>query len=368
MVGPDTVPDARQSPGLLGRLRRSAAPAAKRLLFRSGAYSALRSLRPSRGLAILRYHAICGPEGYAYAEPSICVAPSAFGEHLALLASEYRVLPLPEAVRCLREGKTLPRNAVAVTFDDGYADNLAAARLLRHYGLTATFYITTSCLAGELPFWPAELRQLVAGVRAPEIRMRARGGDVVIPCRTDGERRAAIRALSRLFKANSIAVREAFRSQLRSLAGGAEVVSPMLTWDQVREMHGMGMTIGAHTMTHPNLPNAGAAAASREIAGSKARVEQELGAPASMFSYPNGGAERYRTDEVEALVRAAGYEAATTSWNGFAGPSSNVFALERVQVAERVEDLAFALEVERFVFKPQPRTQTSVAGPRWTSN
>ena len=56
------------------------------------------------------------------------------------------------------------------------------------------------------------------------------------------------------------------------------------------------------------------------------------------------------------LVRDAGFEAATTSRNAFAGPHSDVYALERVQVQERLEDLAFALEIERFAFKPQPRT------------
>lgn len=345
----------RPSGNLLARLRRQAAPTAKRLLFRSGAYTALRTLHPSRNLAILRYHAVCGPEGRLYAEESICVTPAAFEQHVAYLTSEYRVLPLPEAVRYLREGKTLPVNAVAITFDDGYADNLAAAGVLARHGVTATFYVTTSCLADESPFWPSEIRHLVMRIEAPVIRLKSTGANVVIPCATDAERRLSIRTLAGIFKANTIPVREALREELRAAAGGRAAVSPMLTWDQVREMHGMGMTIGAHTMTHPNLPNAGQAAAWLEISGSKGRLERELGVPATMFSYPNGGAECYRTDEIEEMVRRAGFEAATTSWNGFATPRSNVYALERVQVSERVEDLTFALEIERFAFKPAPR-------------
>jgi peptidoglycan/xylan/chitin deacetylase (PgdA/CDA1 family) len=115
------------------------------------------------------------------------------------------------------------------------------------------------------------------------------------------------------------------------------------------------MTIGAHTVTHPNLPNAGLADAWQEISGSRKRLEDELSARVTMFSYPNGGAERYMTAEIARLVRDAGFEGASTSWNGFAGPRSDVYALERVQVAERLDDVAFALEVERFAFKPAPR-------------
>jgi peptidoglycan/xylan/chitin deacetylase (PgdA/CDA1 family) len=340
---------------LLRRARRRAAPAAKSALFRSGAYGVLRAVRPSRALAILRYHAVCGPEGEAYADPAICVTPASFEQHVAYLSSRYRVLPLPDAVSCLRSGKSLPANAVAITFDDGYADNLAAARVLSRYGVSATFYITAGCLNGEAPFWPAEIRQLLARVTAPAIELTAAGSRLSIPCATEAERRNALRTLARLFKSHPIPVRELLREQLRSVAGGAETKSFMLSWDELREMHRLGMDIGAHTVTHPNLPNAGRDHASVEITGSKARLQREVDAPVTMFSYPNGGAERYMTREIAELVQEAGFEAATTSWNGFAGPGSDLFALERVQVAERVEELAFALEVERFAFKPMPR-------------
>jgi peptidoglycan/xylan/chitin deacetylase (PgdA/CDA1 family) len=340
---------------LFRSVRKGAAPIGKALLFRSGALGALRAVRPDHRLPILRYHAICGPEGDAYAEASICVTPAAFAQHVAYMTSKYTVIGLPEAVDRMRQAKPLPRNAVALTFDDGYADNLAAARLLHEHGATATFYLTAGCLSGELPFWPSEIRQLVAHISAPDIHLTAGNQEISIPCATAGERQAATRILARLFKSHSIPVRESLREQLREQAGRPAAASPMLTWDQVREMHRLGMTIGAHTVTHPNLPNAGLADATAEIVESKARLEREIDANVTMFSYPNGGAERYYTPELKRVVREAGYMAATTSFNGFAGPASDPYALERVQVAERLEEIVFALEVERFLFKPAPR-------------
>jgi peptidoglycan/xylan/chitin deacetylase (PgdA/CDA1 family) len=348
--------------GAMRRIRRGAAPVAKRVLFGIGAYGAVRSVRPSRGLAILRYHAVCGPEGDAYAESGIRVTPASFEQHVAYLTSRYHVMSLPEAARCLRDNRPLPANAVAITFDDGYADNFAAAHILGRYGATATFYITAGCMAGEAPFWPAELRGLLARIEAPDVRLTSAGAAVVVPLRTATDRRAATRTISRLFKSHPIPIREALREELRRQARGVARDSPMLTWSHLREMHRMGMTIGAHTVTHPNLPSAGAADARREISESRARLERELDTPVTMFSYPNGGAERYLTPEIVTMVREAGYEAATTSRNGVAGYGSDVFALERVQVPERVEDLAFALEIERFVFKPRPRVAEEASG------
>ena len=327
---------------------------AKSLLFYSGFYRGFRRLAPSRQLAILRYHAVC-PLDAGYADPGICVTPSAFAAHVEYFARHYRVLSLPDAVDALRRGSSLPRNALAITFDDGYADNLAAARVLAKRGLSATFYITAGCLAGGDPFWPSELRILMAGIPGPELRLSAAGVDLRLPVATVAEKRAAVSTLTKTFKGNPVPVREALRQQLRAASAAAATEGPMLTWEQVREMHAMGMVIGSHTMTHPNLPNAGVEVARAEIVESKARLEAETGAPVTMFSYPNGGADRYMTREVASLVREAGFVAATTSRNAFAGPSSDLFALERVQVSEQLERLVFALEIERYAFKPVPR-------------
>jgi peptidoglycan/xylan/chitin deacetylase (PgdA/CDA1 family) len=344
-----------KSPGSgsgLRRLRASAAPYAKTALLRMGGYAALRRAMPSRGLAILRYHAICGPDGYAYADPQICVTPENFERHVAYLSRAYHVIRLDEAITALAAGEPLPRNAVAITFDDGYADNLEAARILHRYGATGTFYITAGCLEGGLPFWPVELRYLLRALPATGVRLNAGPVSLTLELSSDVQRQAALRQLTRTFKSHPIPVREELRRQLRAQAGAVSVPRVMLTWDDVREMHRLGMTIGSHTMTHPNLPSAGLADAARELRESKDRLERELGASVTMFSYPNGGAERYLTPDVQRAVREAGYLGATTSRNAFAHAASDLYALERIEVEERVEDLAFALEVERFAFRP----------------
>jgi hypothetical protein len=55
------------------------------------------------------------------------------------------------------------------------------------------------------------------------------------------------------------------------------------------------------------------------------------------------------------LVERAGFTGASTSSNGFASIASDPYAMERVEIEERLEDLVFALEVERFAFRPAAR-------------
>jgi peptidoglycan/xylan/chitin deacetylase (PgdA/CDA1 family) len=349
----DAKGSAATSP--LRSLRAAAAPFAKTALLRTGGYAALRRVLPSRNLAILRYHAICGADGYDYADPYICVTPENFERHIAYLTSAYNVMRLEDAVRDLAEGRALPPNAVAITFDDGYADNLAAARVLAKHGASATFYITAGCLAGDQPFWPVELRYLVARLPATRLTLDAGAAHVDLDTTTPQGRRAAVKQLTKACKGHAIPVREELRAALRAAAGPGTMPRVMLTWDEVREMAAIGMTIGSHTMTHPNLPNAGLEDARTELVQSKARLEQEIGAPVTMFSYPNGGAERYCTPELKRVVADVGFAAATTSRNACATPASDLYALERIEVEEELSDLVFALEVERFALKPTPR-------------
>ena len=322
-------------------LRAAAAPLAKTALLRLGGYATLRRVLPSQGVAILRYHAICGPEGYTYADPQICVTPENFERHVAYLTGAYHVLRLEHVVARLSAGTPLPRNTVVLTFDDGYADNLAAARILHKYGATATFYITAGCLADGEPFWPVEVRYLIRALPARALKLCAGAISIDLNLATEADRLTAVRRLTKAFKSNPVPVREELRAQLRAHAGRVEMPRVMLTWDEVREMHALGMTIGSHTKTHPNLPSAGVETATRELRESKALLEQQVSVPVTMFSYPNGGAERYLTTEIQQAVRTTGYAAATTSRNAFADHSSDLYALERIEVEERLEDLVF---------------------------
>lgn len=336
---------------LLTSLRRRVGPAARRAGFHGGVYAALRRLRPSSAIAILRYHAVVEPGRCWYAAPGICVSPAAFERHVAYLTAHYAVRSLPSIVAALESGAPLPANVVAFTFDDGYADNLLAAQILAKYGATGTFYITAGCLKGEAAFWPTEVRVHAEALAGRPFDLDVSGTPLSIDT---SSLEATARHLSKVFKRHPVPVRDALTAQLRRLSGIAEPPSPMLTWAELREMHRLGMTIGAHTMTHANLPSAGLDTARTEITQSRERLEAELGAPVTMFSYPNGGADRYFTPAIQDLVRAAGFHAATTSRNGFATRRSDRFALERVKIAEALEDLVFALEVERFAFKPGP--------------
>ena len=85
-----------------------------------------------------------------------------------------------------------------------------------------------------------------------------------------------------------------------------------LSSGQVREMAAGGFTVGAHSMTHPDLTTLSAAALKTEVAGSRAKAGQVTGRPADYFAYPGGFYDLATVD----AVRAAGYRGAFTVLTG----------------------------------------------------
>lgn len=105
--------------------------------------------------------------------------------------------------------------------------------------------------------------------------------------------------------------------------------SGYLTWPQLRQMAADGITIGAHTIGHPDLTYLSRANALREIGESKLALEKELDRPVLLFAYPSG---RYNQEVVE-MVKAAGYEAAVTVNYGLWHAPEDRYTLARVRVS-----------------------------------
>jgi len=103
------------------------------------------------------------------------------------------------------------------------------------------------------------------------------------------------------------------------------------TWEQVAEMARDGITIGSHTMHHAYLPLVPAQRLQEELVESKRVIESRIGGPIRYLSYPIGGF----TTEVQAIVSAAGYEAACTTNRAASRQATDRYALRRIKVTER---------------------------------
>lgn len=128
--------------------------------------------------------------------------------------------------------------------------------------------------------------------------------------------------------------------------GGGLPNDLMMSKPQIRELHRLGVEIGAHTITHPILSRTDPQMARREIGASREILQGITGAPVSLFAYPNGRPyDDYDGSHVE-MVRACGFAAAvSTSW-GAATRRSDRYQLPRLMPWDKTA-LRFAARLLR---------------------
>ena len=239
----------------------------------------------------------------------------------------FNVLPLARAIDALYAG-TLPSRALAITFDDGYADNEElAAPILKRLGLTATFFVSTGFLGGGC-MWNDRVIEAVRACASPSLDVTAIGlGTLAIGSLP--ERRQAIATLLKGIKQLDQAQRDVATDTIVAASGGKPSPPLMMQPGQVRSIRSLGMDIGAHTVTHPILARLGPAAAREEMARGKATLESLVGAPVDLFAYPNGVPGQDYAAEHVAMARDCGFTAAvSTSW-GAASMQSDRYQLPR---------------------------------------
>lgn len=265
-----------------------------------------------------------------------------FDETLCWVGKWFDVLPLGRAVEHLAAG-TLPARALAITFDDGYADNHdVALPLLARHGFPATFFIAADFLDGGR-MWNdtiiESVRRFDGETLDPDLP-----GVGQLDLSSIAARSAAIERLLRELKHLPPAIRAAHTERIAKACRTALPDDLMMRSTQVRALRAAGMEIGAHTLSHPILAALDAPTAQREIEGGKELLEGLLQEPVELFAYPNGRPDRdYAAEHVE-MVRAAGFKAAFSTAPGAADRASAIFELPRFTPWDRTE-LRFGLRL-----------------------
>lgn len=312
--------------------------------------------RPSATAVLLMYHRVAEPEMDPW---GLSVSPANFAEQLEVLRRIASPVPLRRLVRARGGGEApLPRRAVVVTLDDGYADALHAARpLLEAHGVPATVFVTTGNVGTDREFWWDELERLLLrpGVLPSTLELTVAGrthrwelGSAARYAEADAVRDRRLlatdaRAGTRhslyhsIWKVLRPVPEDERRTTLRTLAawvgdaGGPRASHRSLRPAEIEELARGGLVeIGAHTVTHPALPDHSPAAQRREIERSRDVLRQIVGGAVTSFSYPHGECSR----RTVALVRRAGFGCACGVEERRADPRGDPLRLPRFFVLD----------------------------------
>lgn len=266
----------------------------------------------------------------------ISAHPDAFAEQMAVIARDYRVVSMRDLLEARRRRRRLPPSSVLITFDDAYRDFADHAwPVLRRHGLPVTVFVPTAYPDTQRRFWWDRVEAAITtSPRSGEVdtavgRLTLAADD---PRRRDAVQQA-VATLKSMPHDDMLATLERLVDELGSeLPVGA---SPVLGWDELRELEADGVDLAPHSRTHPRLDRVAVERLPEEIAGSWDDLAGQVSDPLPVFAYPDGA----WSDAAVAAVDDAGFEIAfTTARGGNRLATADWLRLHRVNVGQRTNE------------------------------
>jgi peptidoglycan/xylan/chitin deacetylase (PgdA/CDA1 family) len=328
-----------------------------RMLARSGVLRGVEIAFRRRGVVIWNYHRIGSAEGNPFDDGVFSATAEELGKHLRYLKKNFRLITMGEFLRSVETGyRDWSGAAAMVTFDDGYRDNFELALpVLRDVGVCATFFLPTEFLqSAKLPWWdriayvikktkeprisldyPLRVEiNLDAGIQPPPqlptgrdfAPLSLQSPGVPGEGENAGVREKAIQRIIAIYK-SAVAMEDGrFFASLESAAkidvdevGLARGL--FMDWEQARKLVAAGMSIGAHTHTHPILARLAESQQRWELAESKRILEERLNLSIAAFAYPVGSVNAF-SETTKGVVRECGYRAAFSFYGGVNFPGT----------------------------------------------
>jgi peptidoglycan/xylan/chitin deacetylase (PgdA/CDA1 family) len=284
----------------------------KRLLARAaGALGVFDHIMPFKKerLIVFNYHRI-RPDTPNFSTP---FDDDVFGPTVQQLRSQIewlrkraKILSESEGIEILESKRPPGEGCALITFDDGYRDNWARAYpILRELGAPAIFFIPTDLVEGRRLGWWDVIAYLIKETKKRWIEFEGRSLFL-------GERRLdAIRFFQRKMALDEHGKTRGLIQWLQgacdvALPGREEQAAELMTWEQIREMSGNGMSIGAHGHTHDTFSTLYGEGQEIEMTLPKAILEKKLCCEIKSIAYPVGGEEHF-TEGTKRLAAKAGY-------------------------------------------------------------
>ncbi len=244
------------------------------------------------------------------------------------LKNNMEVFSLKDGLAHLSE-RNLPKRAAAITFDDGYAADVAyVVPILKEVGFSATFFVSSGYLQGQC-MWDEALRIVLRETKKQVVDL----SNVQLGIHVLDSKIARIMAYEKLCMALKYRPLVDRHHLLNEIYHCAQVHSNdrqlMLSENQVKQLVAEGMEVGSHTVDHPILNCEADGDAEYQIRKDKEQLEKVIGRPVKYFAYPNGiPGKDFNRRHVD-IVQHCGFEAAVTTSVGVARWGDDLWQLPR---------------------------------------
>jgi peptidoglycan/xylan/chitin deacetylase (PgdA/CDA1 family) len=342
---------------------RFVSPTLKRIVFPALSMSGYLRYMAGAGPAVVTYHGVF-PAGYEVRNPALdgnLVHADALRRQLGLLKKGYQLIT-PEDFLQWSEGElSLSPRSILLTCDDALRNSLTEmVPILQEFGLSCLFF-ATGASADDTPsmLWYEELYLILLDAGEP-LTLSLPEADVSVGPIASSERHGSWWNLVKRLSQFDGKLRRRFLDQIRDQLRFSEnwgmrfvqdptLAARFLTLDRagLRQLAAAGMSIGAHSLSHPILSRAPGDLAWLEISESRGVLEKALGQTVWAFGYPFGNADTVTGRDLR-LAERAGFRCAFMNAGGGFGAKINRFAVPRVHVTADMNLAEFEAHISGF--------------------
>lgn len=287
----------------------------KRALYASGLLGLYHRIRNADTLTVVMFHRILAPDDprFASSDPDYTLTTEVFGQCLAFFGRHYSVVSEADVLASRAGGAPLPRNALLVTFDDGWADNADhALPVMRKSGFPGLLFVVSDAIGRRQPFLQecivAAWRRGALSVSALSASIDAVAGSCGPATDAGDESLEALRiGIARLETLD-----DAHCAAVASTLGDAldDGMRHMVDVDDLRHLEAGNIALGLHGKTHARMTRVDDLEA--ELGGARCALAERLGATAPLarsMSFPHGAHDA----GIAQRAHEAGYELVFTS-------------------------------------------------------
>jgi len=296
-------------------------------------------------LRVLTYHRVANLQDSPTLHPQIISAtPKNFEKQMRFVAAKYQVVSMPQVLEAIAKKTNLPPRAILITFDDAYFDFGMAWSILKSLKMPATLFVPTAYPdQPERAFWWDRLYHAVMNTSRRELRLNALGN---LPLSGAKMRAESLKRVQNHIK--NVPHHDAttlIDEVCEKLDSKPLVQKSVLSWKELRQLAQEGVTMCAHTQTHPIMTQLTPEDLRREVIGSQGDLTREIGATLPIFCYPSGSHD----DAVVNVLREENFTVAFTTMKGQNDlRTADLLRLRRTNMTRRTSLPIFRVKLMRW--------------------
>ena len=311
----------------------------------------MNDIPPQRLLTILLYHGVTNVPSFGIENHSgkHCGLEN-FAAQMSYVREKCNVLSIHEVVEHYLNKHPFPENAVAVSFDDGFRNNVTvAAPILKGLQIPAVFYLSTGFIGTGKMFWVDRLEDCINRCKIKSITVDMGGEKKTLSLSEPVLKIETLTTIKNYCKNTN----NADKDRIINLVSEATGIRPeiklsenymIMNWDDVNQLNADPLfTIGGHSVNHNILTALPDSEMQREILKSIDELKVRLKQNIEHFSYPEGQSHHYNS-RVIGFLKDMGVVCCPSAIDGTNTLDDDLFHLKRIMVGFNGRPFPFELK------------------------